>query len=127
MNKIAKTFLILTVATVIVTGCGKQESNETSVGNDSISTNIINTDNEAFRKEFEKFIKGESLEYSNYFLGTITISEEDVNYKYNIIDTYSSQNAVYIKISVDEEVYMYRFQMNENGKIESYIKYELEA
>ena len=118
---------ILLSSIILIAGCqGKSDTSSSDTSNSAVAS-VIDINSDTFRQEFEKFIKGETMEYTNYFTSNIVADDYDVNYKYNIIDTYTNQNAVYIKISVDEERYMYRFQLNEDGKIESYIKYELEA
>lgn len=118
---------ILLSSIILIAGCqGKSDTGSSDTSNSAVAS-VIDINSDTFRQEFEKFIKGETMEYTNYFTSNVVADDYDVNYKYNIIDTYTNQNAVYIKISVDEERYMYRFQLNEDGKIESYIKYELEA
>lgn len=118
---------LLLSSMIMLTGCGSNSNTSGSDTNGAVVVSIIDTNSDTFRQEFEKFIKGETMEYTNYFNSDVIADEQDINYKYNIVDTYINQNAVYIKISVDEARYMYRFQLNEDGKIESYIKYELEA
>ena len=52
------------------------------------------------------------------------ISEEDIITDAQINQQYFLGMSLYIQVN---DTYMYRFQLNENGLIESYIKYSLEA
>ena len=79
----------------------------------------------------KQFVKGTLYEGNEYFNEGIAINTEDRYDRAEIIDKYTSENAVYYKMKItdnNKEVYcMYRFQMSMDGKIESYIKYVLEA
>lgn len=114
----------LALIATILTGCGNRSGTNGDVAG---NYKVINTSEEKFNTDVENFLKGKNINGSDYFQNDMKSFNEDLCFRYEVVDRYSSENAVYYKIKTDTEYMMYRFQMGKNGKIESYIKYKLEA
>lgn len=99
-----------------ITGCSSNDSTILS-----ISTN--NIDKEQLREDTIKFLKGIEASELESYSDNIEIQWEDICNLAENANTYVSYSAYYLQYGE----YMYRFQLNNDGKVVSYIKYKVEA
>ena len=108
--------LALTIISLSITGC----TGDTTKVDYSYITEVSRTvsyDKEALRNEALAIISGESTDAS------IVLNQEDIISNPLVNNEYYFFNTVYFQI----QNYMYRFQLDNNNKIVSYIRYKLEA
>lgn len=114
-NKIIS--IILTMLLLIgTTGCGSNESTILS-----ISTENINK--EQLKEDTINFLKGTEASDLESYNDNVKIQWEDICNLSENANTYISYSAYYLQYGE----YMYRFQLNSDGKVVSYIKYKVEA
>lgn len=109
--------LIIIMTTLCITACGNNTSQSTvetfkvniQYNKESISTSINNVISTG--------------DVDSNFINGFTFNAEDIIEVDNNCRTYYFDGAYYLQSGL----YMYRFQLNENGLIESYIKYNLEG
>lgn len=109
--------VLLTVLLLIgITGCSSNEVTILSISTDNI-------DKEQIKEDTINFLKGtEATELESYD-DNVKIQWEDVCNLAENANTYISYSAYYLQYGE----YMYRFQLNNDGKVVSYIKYKVEA
>lgn len=122
--KKAEHMAVAIMACIMLTGCGIKEREQIEEDKQYV---VLSIDDEQLDDEIGKFISGGLTDGGVYFESEIYIAEEDCCFRYEVIDKYSSENAYYYKIKSEDNYYLYRFQMNENGKIKSFIKFRLEG
>lgn len=117
--------LVIAVTAISLAGCNKKDD----VSSSNENTVVLTGDETLINESMSKFLSGELIEGDNYFDAGVRIDIDDRYTNYDIIDSYGSTNAFYYKIlnKDDGTYYMFRFQMNSSGKIDSYVKYTLEA
>ena len=114
-NKIIS--IILTMLLLIgTTGCGSNDSTILS-----ISTENINK--EQLKEDTINFLKGTEASELESYNDNVKIQWEDICNLSENANTYVSYSAYYLQYGE----YMYRFQLNSDGKVVSYIKYKVEA
>lgn len=113
--KIKKLLAFSILATLMLTSCGV---NSTPVKNNK--TEIV-YDTTTIQASVMNLIQ--TGEKDSSFTEEFSFDTEDMLSVIESCKNYYSQGAYYIQTST----YMYRFQLSEDGKIESYIKYNLEA
>lgn len=121
--------VLLTLMILCITACGKNSNN--SVNMDLVfakqvkytelsrTNNIENKDK--YLNDIETFIS--TGETSERFNSDVRIDDRDIQDNVNINNKYFFNGSIYVQCN---DV-MYRFQLDENNIIISYIKYELEA
>ena len=115
----------LLIGVISISMCGCNGKDDTTSEKESTSISI---ENESLENEIKTFIKGQLTEENKeYFLAVPSLNSNDRLVEFETIDKYSCDNAYYYKVKHEDKYYMYRFQMTIDSKIESYIKYELEA
>ena len=114
-----KNKVISLVATMIfvlsLTGCN---SNKDSILNTSIDVN-----KEQLEQDTVAFLKGTKASELESYDDSLEIQWEDICNLAENANTYTSHSAYYLQYGN----YMYRFQLNNDGKVISYIKYKVEA
>ena len=125
--KIRVTIIVLAIAVTAISLAGCNKKDNTSSSNEN--TVVLTGDEALINESMSKFLSGELVEGDNYFDAGVRVDIDDKYTNYDIIDSYGSTNAFYYKIlnKDDGTYYMFRFQMNSSGKIDSYVKYTLEA
>lgn len=129
-NKLFTT-IILGLVLVMCTGCGildniekqKQQSKIDNITNESRQVTINSPD--IYKDSLINIICGneineDSILYSELFY----IENEDIIPNAELKQYYYFNGAIYLQIN---DTYMYRFQLDNNNVIVSYIKYILEA
>lgn len=106
----SKHIIILIVSVIFCTGCSFSREN------------TINYDKETMVKDISNVLLKGRLDGESSFENDVDIDTHRLSIIGNESKVYFSRNACYIH----ESNLMYRFQLNENGKIESYICYRLE-
>ena len=108
--------LTLMIVSLSITGCG---GNNTKVDYSYITevSRTVNYDKEALRTEALDIISGKGINTS------IVLNQEDIISNPLVNNEYYFFNTAYFQI----QNYMYRFQLDSNNKIVSYIRYKLEA
>ena len=115
MKKIILVIVSLITSTTIITACGASEPvRQTQKINIAYDKESINTS--AHKVVTEGIVDTNFVEEFTFNADDICIIED--NYK-----DYYFNGAYYLQTGL----YMYRFQLNEQGLIESYIKYNLEG
>ena len=124
MRQLKIKHLILTIMIMIcITGCGTQDTDyrsaEIELTKQSREVNIQNK-SEYTQAILELITSGNS----SSTLVECDIVSEDIEQDAIIEQIYWFNGSIYAQVN---NKYMYRFQLNSNNLIESYIKYELEA
>lgn len=121
---IIKTLCILSITIYVfgITGCNKSNNN-----NGKINNSILSIEDEKFIDSLSTLIREGKNDGSAYLINGLIISPEDTYSSIEIVEKYISDNAIYIKIEAGADKYLYRFQIDEEGLITSYIKYNVEA
>lgn len=114
-NKIISILLAMLLL-IGTTGCGSNESTILS-----ISTENINK--EQLKEDTINFLKGTEASDLESYNDNVKIQWEDIYNLSENANTYISYSAYYLQYGE----YMYRFQLNSDGKVVSYIKYKVEA
>lgn len=115
-----------------LTAC-KKKDNTIVIGDD---TEIVSPDkglsinDETMDTLIKQFISGklDNTADTTWAMASLKLDPADkLSDNIEIIDKYSSRNALYVKIHdlAEDQYYNYRFQMNEENKAESYIKFQL--
>lgn len=129
MSKFKQVITVLIIATAITltAGCGKDTTSSSETTNNTSVVQSTNINDNKLSEDVQSFIKGDKIEGSKFFKAGVEIDFQDINYAFTVIDKYANVNAKYYKIQVEDNYFLYRFQLDEDGLIESYIKYTLEA
>lgn len=115
MKRIILIVATLIVSTICITGCGTTEPvKQTQKINITYNKKSINT------SAYKVIATGEK---DNNFVENFTFDADDIYTTEDSYRDYYFDGAYYIQIGLN----MYRFQLNEQGLIESYIKYNLEG
>jgi hypothetical protein len=125
LMKIRKSVLGLMCATICIlcmTGCGVFSDNS----EENTSAIEISMDDEKFNNTLYTVIREGSDEGSAYLVDGFMLDPRDKCNGIEIKESYICDNAVYVKIDTNGVKYLYRFQLDNYGLIESYIKYEVE-
>lgn len=113
-NKI--TSLAITMILMLgLVGCG--------TNNDTILSISIDVDKEQLKQDTIDFLKGTDTSELDSYDDNLKIQWEDICNLAENANTYASRSAYYLQYGN----YMYRFQLNNDGKVVSYIKYKVEA
>ena len=120
--------MVAMIFSLTLCGCSSNNSGGTGAKTDYV---VFDVNSEQLDKDVLAFVKGTLYTGSSYFNAGIAIDSEDRYNRTEIISKYTCENAVYYKLHITDgggDFYcMYRFQMGTEGKIESYIKYVVEA
>lgn len=129
--KIAFMIASLLVISTSLVGCKKGNEQESNTGSSKSNYVVYSINDPDLEESMLSFIKGQLYDGNDYFNAGIAITNDDRYSRVEITEKYSCENAVYCKTHITDgngSFYcLYRFQMGTNGKIESYIKYVLEA
>lgn len=111
---------ILITSTFILTSCSSNNSNniESNISDYEVRYNV----NEIHSNILELIQTG-NITNPDLFDNTFEFDSYDMYTDNSKIRVYFTESAYYIQTGL----YMYRFQLNEQGLIESYIKYNIEA
>jgi hypothetical protein len=93
--------------------------------NDSRMVNVV--DKDTVIEQLKSFISGTDAEELSKFNSEVLISEEDKLDNLEVNNYYFFNSAYYIQVKSGNSQYMYRFQIDTNNIIQSYIKYSLEG
>lgn len=85
---------------------------------------ISDEDRESVKAELLSFIQGKDAAEIDIINDDLKIADEDIVDGAVAKQFYLFNNSIYLQI---DDLVMYRFQLNKNTKVTSYIKYELEA
>ena len=121
MSKMASIVCVigLVIISMLLIGCAESKTETV--------TNTIEVNDESLKAEIEKFVTGGTLEGSKLFNTGVEIINEDIILEFTTEDMYIAEQSLYVKIKTDETYYMFRFQLNAENVITSYIKYRIEA
>ena len=127
--KSLKILVIAITLSMSLTACNSNDSSDNT--SKKANYTVFELNDTQLDNSVLTFIKGQLYEGDNYFNAGIAITGDDRYNRVEILDKYTCENAVYYKTHITDgngDFYcMYRFQMGTQGKIESYIKYVLEA
>ena len=113
-NKVISMMLAMLLL-IGTTGCG---SNDSTV----LSNNTDNINKEQLKEDTINFLKGTEASDLESYSDDVKIQWEDICNLAENANTYISYSAYYLQYGE----YMYRFQLNNDGKVVSYIKYKVE-
>lgn len=118
---IIKALWILLFAVIILSGCSSVKE-DTSVDFTEQSRTVSIENTEQYINDLKAFI--ETGEKTEIFTESIEMFDVDKVSNAEIKQHYEFNGSIYIQVN---DTYMYRFQLNKENKIESYIKYSIEA
>jgi hypothetical protein len=122
--KIKFTSILLASSLILLSGCSFGNSTNIADSTDASRTVTVD-DKDLMLSNIKSIINGdEELSGTSedfYFL------EEDVISDPEIEESYFFNGSCYVEINDNDTHYMFRFQLDENNNIYSYIKYTLEA
>jgi hypothetical protein len=107
----------ITLTALSSAACGSTKTT-TSQSNSGIQYDYVTIEDECM-----KFISGTDTTELPNFEQDVELDSNDITTSTDSALKYASNSAVYIQIAR----YMYRFQLNSDGKVQSYIKYSVEA
>ena len=114
--------LSILVITLTLCGCNTTHSVK-SVDNTEVSRTVTLENKETYKEELLTLIK--TGEIQSICADTFNIDTDDIVENAELKQYYFFNGSIYLQI---DDMYMYRFQLDTNSnKIESYIKYKLEA
>lgn len=105
-----KKIIAVVMISLVLTGC-----NEKTEVTDAFEF-------ESYINELKYLIENGISENSDIYTDEFKFSYEDLS-ECDINEYYAIDNAIYLQVN---DKYMYRFQLNDNKKIDAYIKYSLE-
>jgi hypothetical protein len=128
VKKLASILLVITQVSIISTGCATldaiknvtTESSDTQSKFTDVSRTVTMSNPDQYKTDIVNMIQ----------TGTVA-SECDEEFEFNEVDIVSDievkqyyyfNNAIYLQIN---DKYMYRFQLDDNDKVASYIKYSI--
>lgn len=118
-----KLILLLVISLLALSGCSNQNNNNDNniveITNQSREVNIQNKD-----EYTQALISMITTGKSDSNLISCNIAEEDITSDAVIEQIYWFNGSIYTQIN---NKYIYRFQLDSNNIVESYVKYELEA
>lgn len=118
---VIKVLWVILFAVIILSGCSSvKDDTPTDFTEQSRTVSIENT--EQYINDLKKFI--ETGEKTEIFTENIAMFDVDKVSNAEIKQHYEFNGSIYIQVN---DTYMYRFQLNKENKIESYIKYSIEA
>lgn len=120
---IKKLVIILSISVCILgtTGCTKNSNKDNGETNTK-----IDFANENLETDLKSLIREGSNKGSSYIESDLILDVEDRFKEHEVAEKYVCNNAIYLKISAEGKSFLYRFQLNSNNKVESYIKYRVE-
>ena len=123
MNKLTR-LIIISAITVSLTGCSAltSKSNIEQSRNTDISRIVTISNIDDYKSYTLNLIK--TGETNNIFIEDFLFSQDDIISDANVINSYIFNNAIYLQIN---DKFMYRFQLNSDKLVESYIRYQLEG
>lgn len=114
--------LLTIIISAMIAGCGKES---TYLDHEKeMKSSVLENKNQYNDALVELIRTGEIAEDNQFIESYMVFHDEDVVSDAELKQCYHTYSAVYIQVNDD---YMYRFQLNSDKKIESYIKYGLEA
>lgn len=121
---IKKLVIILSISACMlgVSGCTK----DTNKNNAAEANNNVSFTNENLETDLKSLIREGSNKGSSYIESDLILDAEDRFKEPEIAEKYICNNSIYLKISAEGKTFLYRFQLNSNNKVESYIKYRVE-
>lgn len=114
--------IILTMAISSLMGCssnGKSKQDEEGI----LIANASNIDKEQVKDDTIRFLTGTDTSKLKSYSDDLKLDWNDTCNSAKNAKTYLSNSAYYLQYGDN----MYRFQFNNDGKVESYIKYKVEA
>lgn len=131
---IRSSFISLLIITSMFTLTSCKDKNNTIVIGDDVE--IVSPDkglsinDETLDTMIKQFVAGKlsNTSETSWATGTLILDSVDkTSDNTEIISKYSNRNALYVKIHdiTSDEYFTYRFQMNEENKVESYIRFQL--
>lgn len=118
--KHSKHLLFILLISLILCGCGNTKSG-VSVKEYATSTIDVST----VSSQLLDIIKTGNTENCSAVTEGFELDDTDIVGDATVNNTYTSDNAMYIQIKSNDKQYMFRFQLNENNVVTSYIKYSL--
>lgn len=114
--------LLITIISAMITGCGKEE---TYLDHEKEMKSSVIENKQQYEDALAELIHtGEIAEENQFIESYMVFHDDDIVQDAEIKQCYHTYSAIYIQVN---DNYMYRFQLNSDKKIESYIKYGLEA
>lgn len=118
--KHSKSLLFIFLISLMLCGCGNTKSG-ISVKEYATSTIDVST----VSNQLLNVIKTGNTENCSVVTNEFELDDIDIVGDATVNNTYTSDNAMYIQIESGDKQYMFRFQLNENNIVTSYIKYSL--
>lgn len=118
--KHSKYLLFIFLMSLILCGCSNTKS---GVSSKEYATS--NIDASTVSSQLLDIIKTGNTENYSIVAEGFELDGTDIVGDATINNTYTSDNAMYIQIKSNDKQYMFRFQLNENNIVTSYIKYNL--
>ena len=119
--------MLCTIMTIglTITGCGNTATQVPDQTQESRQITIQDT--EGYKAAALNVIHGSEPD-ETIFGETFVMQTDDINPNAEINNSYICNNSLYIQTgSSENSAYMYRFQLDNDNKIISYIKYTVEA
>ena len=115
--------IILTIAMSSLIGCSSNGKSRHNDDEGILIANASNIDKEQVQEDTISFLTGTDTSKLKSYSDDLKLDWNDTCNSAKNAKTYLSNSAYYLQYGDD----MYRFQFNNDGKVESYIKYKVEA
>jgi hypothetical protein len=128
VKKLAFIFLIVTQVSIISTGCATldaildvtSEDSDTQSKYTDASRTVTITNVDQYKNDMVNMI--ETGTPASECIEDFEFNENDITSAVDLKQYYYFNNAIYLQVN---DKYMYRFQLDDNDKVASYIKYSI--